>query len=129
METAKSSINSLSQLRELGVSLAIDDFGTGYSSLAYLKRLPVNRLKIDQSFVQDIATDADDQAICEAILALGKSLHLDVLAEGIEHPEQLQFLRNAGCVSGQGYLFSQPLPAQEFGENWLKVIQKNNRPM
>ncbi len=129
METAKSSINSLSQLRKLGVSLAIDDFGTGYSSLAYLKRLPVNRLKIDQSFVQDIATDADDQAICEAILALGKSLHLDVLAEGIEHPEQLQFLRNAGCVSGQGYLFSQPLPAQEFGENWLKVIQKNNRPM
>jgi len=107
-------IKTLSSLKEMGVKLSIDDFGTGYSSLSYLKRLAVDKLKIDQSFVRDLAVDTDSAAIVKAIIQLGHTLQLTVIAEGVENDDQLAFLRNYGCDEVQGYLFSRPVPAAEF---------------
>jgi EAL domain-containing protein (putative c-di-GMP-specific phosphodiesterase class I) len=113
MQDAKSTDSMLHALADLGVKLAVDDFGTGYSSLSYLRQFPIDTLKIDQSFVHDITTDADDASIVTAIIAMGHSLQLKVIAEGVETPGQLMYLRKHGCDGMQGYLFSRPQPAAE----------------
>jgi len=114
MQDAEATIATLKRLNKMGVQLSIDDFGTGYSSLSYLKRFPLNNLKIDQSFVHDIATDANDAMIAASIIALAHSMALQVIAEGVENETQLEFLRNNGCNHGQGYLLGSPCAGQEF---------------
>jgi diguanylate cyclase (GGDEF)-like protein/PAS domain S-box-containing protein len=115
MHDADSSALVLDALKAMGVRLAIDDFGTGYSSLSYLKRFPIDTLKIDQSFVRDIATDADDATIVSAVIGMGKNLKQRVVAEGVETHEQLEFLRAQQCHEGQGFYFSHALSADAFG--------------
>ncbi len=115
MQDENSTVAALRALKDVGVHLALDDFGTGYSSLSYLQRYPIDTLKIDRSFVQDLATDAGAANIVSAVIGMGNSLHMRVIAEGIETREQLEFLKQHGCPVGQGYYFSQPVPAVEFG--------------
>ena len=121
LQNVEQGVKQLKALRDLGVSLAIDDFGTGYSSLSYLKSLPIQKLKIDQSFVHDIPNDPDDMAISEAIIALGKALDLTVIAEGVETKQQAAFLKENGCHEVQGYLYSKPVSAAEL-ELFIKTI-------
>ena len=113
MRDVTSSLRILGQLHLMGVKISIDDFGTGYSSLLYLKRLPADELKIDRGFVRDLAHDADDAAIVSAIVALGRALNLGIVAEGVETPEQREFLTRLGCHMLQGYLLGRPVPANE----------------
>ena len=121
MSDAESSIALLASLKALGPSLSIDDFGTGYSSLAYLKRFPLDELKIDRSFVIGLAKDETDASIVRAIIALAHSLEFRVVAEGVETEEQLAALRRLGCDVFQGYFFSRPLPAEEFEKLALRA--------
>ena len=114
MQDSKSTVAVLQALKGMGVQLALDDFGTGYSSLSYLKRFPIDTLKIDRSFVRDLTTDADDASIVTAVISMGKSLHMGVVAEGVETREQLAFLQEQSCPEGQGYYFSRPVVAEEF---------------
>ena len=100
---------------DIGVLLALDDFGTGYSSLSHLKRFPIDALKIDKSFVHDLTTGEDDAGIVTAVIGLGRTLHMRVVAEGVETREQLAILQEFDCPQGQGYYFSQPVPAAKFG--------------
>lgn len=116
MENQEGNIYMLNKLRALGVRLAIDDFGTGYSSLAYLKRFPLDVLKIDKSFIDDIPFDISDMEIASTIIAIGQTLNFKVLAEGVETAEQLDFLRQKGCDSYQGYYKSRPLDKEAFAD-------------
>jgi diguanylate cyclase (GGDEF)-like protein/PAS domain S-box-containing protein len=115
MHNADVSVVMLGRLRSMGLSLAVDDFGTGYSSLSYLQRFPINTLKIDQSFVHDLATNRDDATIVSAVIAMGRNLNQQVIAEGVETGEQFSFLQAQHCDEGQGFHFSPPLPAEAFG--------------
>jgi diguanylate cyclase len=101
---------------------ALDDFGTGYSSLSHLKRFPIDALKIDQSFVRDIATDADDASIVSAVISMGKSLQMRVVAEGVETREQRAFLQQQHCPEGQGYYFSRPVASEEFTQLFARSV-------
>jgi diguanylate cyclase (GGDEF)-like protein/PAS domain S-box-containing protein len=113
MQDSKSTAAVLQALKGMGVQLALDDFGTGYSSLSYLKRFPIDTLKIDRSFVRDLTTDADDASIVSAVISMGRSLHMGVVAEGVETREQLAVLQEQSCPEGQGYYFSRPMVAEE----------------
>ncbi len=127
VDNIKHIIATMTVLREFGIKFSLDDFGTGYSSLQYLKNLPLTQLKIDQSFVRDIATDYSDRAIVLTIITMAHSLGLDVIAEGVETEEQRQFLRDKGCMSYQGYLFSKPLPIKRL-ISWsgkCQAVQRN----
>jgi EAL domain-containing protein (putative c-di-GMP-specific phosphodiesterase class I)/CheY-like chemotaxis protein len=123
MKNIEPAIQVLAELRRVWVQISIDDFGTGYSSLSYLKRFPIDTLKIDQSFVREIASEPDSAAIAEAIIAMGHSLRMTVLAEGVETEAQLAMLCMRGCDRMQGYLFSKPLPADEL----TRLLQKGVR--
>jgi diguanylate cyclase (GGDEF)-like protein/PAS domain S-box-containing protein len=114
MHNAERAVKILTTIKALGVRLAIDDFGTGYSSLAHLKRFPIDTLKVDRSFIREIPSDAEDKAIAEAIIAMGKTLSLTVVAEGVETPEQQTFLSERSCDEMQGYYFSTPVAADDF---------------
>jgi diguanylate cyclase (GGDEF)-like protein/PAS domain S-box-containing protein len=116
MHNAERAVRVLTAIKNLGVRLAIDDFGTGYSSLAHLKRFPIDTLKVDRSFIREVHNDAEDRAIAEAIIAMGKTLSLTVVAEGVETPEQQAFLSDKLCDEMQGYYFSTPVAAQDFAE-------------
>lgn len=116
MQDWKSTAEILRALKSLGVKIALDDFGTGYSSLSYMKRFPIDALKIDQSFVRDMTTDSDDASIVSAVINMGRSLNMRVIAEGIQTREQLKFLRERQCPEGQGYYFGPPVPGEELTE-------------
>lgn len=124
MQDAVENIKLLNTIKGMGIRLSIDDFGTGYSSLSYLQRLPLDTLKIDRSFINDIATDPDSAAIVKAIISMSRSLHLQVVAEGVETEQQLAFLREHGCDVMQGYYFSKPVPPDEF----TKLVIMNRLP-
>jgi EAL domain-containing protein (putative c-di-GMP-specific phosphodiesterase class I) len=125
MQDLSQSIATMHELNEMGVQLAIDDFGTGYSSLSSLKSFPINRLKIDQSFVRFLCNHEDDDAIVKAVISLGHQLKLNVIAEGVETTQQLDFLRNNECDEIQGYLFSKPVSATDI----TKMLQDTSLPI
>ena len=122
MNNAEKTIEILNSISRLGVGFSVDDFGTGYSSLAYLKRFPIQTIKIDRAFVKDITTDPDDESIVKAIIAMSRSLKLEIIAEGVESEAQAIFLQQYGCNYMQGFLFSKPVPAAEFAA----LLEKEN---
>lgn len=130
MDNIQENIRILENINHLGVRFAMDDFGTGYSSLSYLRQFPIGKLKIDRSFVNDITSDPDDEAIIRAIIAMGQTLKLKVIAEGVENHQQLILLQAMGCDSYQGFFFSKPLPAAEFYKKYIQPaslqVQKDN---
>ena len=126
MQNVEEGIVILQALKDLGLHVSIDDFGTGFSSLSYLKRLPVDKLKIDQSFVKDLTTDPGDAAIVTSMITLAHNLDLTVIAEGVENPEQLGFLRAERCDEIQGYYISKPMPADTFSD-WIRNRQEENK--
>jgi len=120
MKNPEDAIIALTKISKLGINLSIDDFGTGYSSLSYLKKFPISKLKIDQSFVRDLPDDEEDSAITKAVIALGNSLNLTLIAEGVETKEQRDFLLENGCDNIQGYFYAKPMPANE-----MKIFLEN----
>ncbi|MBV1921055.1 MAG: EAL domain-containing protein, partial [Pseudomonadales bacterium] len=122
MENTDETISILNDIRSLGIQLSIDDFGTGYSSMAYLKRFPINTLKIDQSFIRGLPGDTGDGAIVKATIAIAHALNLTVIAEGVETEDQLEFLKPLHCEEVQGYYFSRPITASSISE----LLEKGN---
>ena len=118
LDNVEATVAKMAALRVAGLSFALDDFGTGYSSLSYVKRFLFSELKIDQSFLREVPQDRSNVAICRAIIALGQSLGLGIVAEGVESEAQWQFLLDEGCTDAQGYYFAHPMPADVF-ESWL----------
>jgi EAL domain-containing protein (putative c-di-GMP-specific phosphodiesterase class I) len=119
------SIPVLEVFKQLGLSIAIDDFGTGFSSLSYLKQLPIDKLKIDRTFIKDIPDNKDDVAITQAIIALGQNLGLDIIAEGVETEDQQNLLKIMGCQEVQGYLYGRPMSAEAFEQ---KLVSGYKQP-
>lgn len=122
IENVEDTTRIIRNLQNMGISISIDDFGKGYSSLVYLKNLPLNQLKVDQSFVHDIDSDPNGRVIVETIIAMARHLKLDVIAEGVETDTQLAFLQGQGCHKFQGYYFSHPLDVEQFG----KLLRENH---
>ena len=122
MEQGRNAVRKLESLKELGVRIAVDDFGTGHSSLAYLKRFPIDLLKLDRSFIIDIPADSKSMEIAAAVIRLGQSLHVEVLAEGVETEAQLDFLALAGCGYAQGYLLARPM----WEADWLEFQRSDS---
>jgi EAL domain-containing protein (putative c-di-GMP-specific phosphodiesterase class I) len=116
MLDVEKAIETMRRIRKMGISLAIDDFGTGYSSLSCLRRFPLSKLKIDRSFVRDILNGEDQGAIAEGIIGLARTLHLEVIAEGIEEYSQLEFLLKKGCLVGQGFYLGRPMPVENLAQ-------------
>ena len=125
LDSVEHIIATFQQLRDLGVKLAIDDFGTGYSSLSYLKRIPVDYVKIDQAFIRGLGESTEDAAITRAIIAMAHGLSLKVVAEGVERPEQLEFLKAERCDEVQGYLVSRPVEA----DGLLQLLRADAMPL
>jgi len=128
MQDSKSTSLVLNALKELGVQLALDDFGTGYSSLSYMRRFPIDALKVDQSFVRDLTTDADDASVVSAVINMAKSLHMRVVAEGVETREQRAFLEEHKCSEAQGFYFSRPLKADALADFLRAAALRIARP-
>ena len=124
IDNPRRAINILNELKEIGLKIALDDFGTGYSSLGQLKHYPIDTLKIDRSFIKEIPFDSDDKALTKAIITMGKTLGMIVIAEGVETIEQQQFLQEHGCDLIQGFYFQKPLPADEF-DQWYRSYVPN----
>ncbi|WP_259740663.1 EAL domain-containing protein, partial [Pseudomonas poae] len=114
MQNVDATVITLNRIKAMGVRLALDDFGTGYSSLSYLRRFPIDVLKIDQSFIHGLSVNNQDAQLISAIIGMGKSLDLNIIAEGVESLEQLKFLQAERCEEGQGFLFSKAVPSQDF---------------
>jgi len=114
VDESRTIANVLAELKRIGVRLALDDFGTGYSSLIHLKRFPIDALKIDQSFVRELANDSDGATIVSAMIGMGRNLHMQVVAEGVETRQQLEILMEHGCHQAQGYYFGRPVPSEQF---------------
>ncbi|MEO6423473.1 MAG: EAL domain-containing protein, partial [Candidatus Nitrotoga sp.] len=127
MQNAEASITLLLELKAMGIKLVVDDFGTGYSSLNYLKRFPIDKLKIDQSFVRDITIDSDDAVIVSTIINMARTLKLKVIAEGVETAEQLSFLKSQECDEIQGYYFSKPMPAEKINSLLASGLELGNQ--
>jgi len=123
MDNTATSVGKMKELRNAGIHISIDDFGTGFSSLSYLKRFPLSALKIDRSFISDIPEDQDDIAITNAIIALANTLKIEVIAEGVESMEQLEYLRENNCANAQGFLFSKPLSVSNM-ELFLRSLKQ-----
>jgi diguanylate cyclase (GGDEF)-like protein len=128
MDESKDPGARLDKLRKQGIGIAIDDFGTGYSSLGYLKRFPVDKIKIDRSFVRDVTTDPGGASLCEAIIAMAHHLKLSVVAEGVETEQQLKFLKERGCDFAQGFLFSKPMSVEKFTDYMKSRLEKQSLP-
>jgi diguanylate cyclase (GGDEF)-like protein len=124
MEDRHNVINKLNELKKMGVGLSIDDFGTGYSSLSYIRRFPINTIKIDKSFIHDITLDSDDASLITAIIAMAKSLGMNVVAEGVETAEQYRFLQDHDCDFVQGYYFCKPVPREKFESDFLSAVSQ-----